>query len=344
MDTAVIQSDLDILKDLSKEIEGFSISGNFPVEPETPVVEQAPEPSPKQAEEMPPLEGQIADIEFLLKEAETPAAPSFELAKQFDEFRSSITWETDDVKKKVDLALMAYEAELFETALAFIKDDRENKQHWPTSIEIIGGSLIKLGKYNEAIKTIGPMILLEEIPEKKKIEMRYLLASAYEGVGDFENALREIEHIMAANPDYRDVREVYELLGGKIEFERPVKPAAEAPGPEKIAAAVEEKMREDKLLEERMREERIREERMLEQRLHEERMREEKAREVPVLKPDMDPDIVMPTAIPEAGAVPKEDSYTTIIDEPLPKEKAPAKAFTEEQVEVREKGENIAFL
>jgi tetratricopeptide (TPR) repeat protein len=75
--------------------------------------------------------------------------------------------------------------------------------------------MIKLGQYSEAIRTVGPAILLEDIPQTEKLEMRYLLASAYEGLGDFENALREIEHIMSTNPDYKDIREMYELLGGK---------------------------------------------------------------------------------------------------------------------------------
>jgi tetratricopeptide (TPR) repeat protein len=82
------------------------------------------------------------------------------------------------------------------------------------SLEITGAALIRLGKYSEAIKTVGPAILLEDIPQAQKIELRYLLASAYEGLGDFENALREIEHIMSTNPDYKDIKEMYELLGG----------------------------------------------------------------------------------------------------------------------------------
>ncbi|MGQ9816657.1 MAG: tetratricopeptide repeat protein, partial [bacterium] len=226
-----IQSDLDILKDLSKEIEGFSLSTGEekPSAVEQPIaeekgaaeapVEQKPQIKP---EEVPPLEGQIADIEFLLKESEVrPSVRNFEIAKQFDDFRTNITWEIDDTKKKITLARMAIESGLYGTALSYLQDEKDKKEFWPTTIEIIGESLIKLGRYSEAIKVLGPIILLEEIPEANKTELRYLLASAYEGVGDFENALREIEHIMAINPDYRDIKEIYILLGGKIEVEKP---------------------------------------------------------------------------------------------------------------------------
>ncbi|MGQ9702088.1 MAG: hypothetical protein ACUVQT_06500 [bacterium] len=226
-----IQSDLDILKDLSKEIEGFSLSTGEekPSAVEQPIaeekgaakapVEQKPQIKP---EEVPPLEGQIADIEFLLKESEVePSVRNFEIAKQFDDFRTNITWEIDDTKKKITLARMAIESGLYGTALSYLQDEKDKKEFWPTTIEIIGESLIKLGRYSEAIKVLGPIILLEEIPEANKTELRYLLASAYEGVGDFENALREIEHIMAFNPDYRDIKEIYILLGGKIEVEKP---------------------------------------------------------------------------------------------------------------------------
>lgn len=226
-----IQSDLDILKDLSKEIEGFSISTaeekssavEQPVAEEKVAagvpVEQKP---PIKTEEVPPLEGQIADIEFLLKESEAgPSVRNFEVAKQFDDFRTNITWEIDDTKKKISLARMAIESGLYGIALSYLQDEKDKKEFWPATIEIIGESLLKLGRYSEAIKILGPIILLEEIPEARKTELRYLLASGYEGVGDFENALREIEHIMAINPDYRDIREIYTLLGGKMEIEKP---------------------------------------------------------------------------------------------------------------------------
>jgi len=244
-----IQEDINILQELSKEVEGFIITPEFKKEEARPAEIK---PSAAKPDEIPPLEGQIADIEFLLKEAEAPSAPSFELSQQFDEFRNNITWESEDIKKKVELAKIAYNAELYETALTYIKDDKDDKQGWPLSLEIIGGSLVKLGHYSEAIKTIGPMILLEEIPESQKIELRYLLASAYEGSGDFENALREIEHIIAVNPNYRDAREIYELLGGKTVVERMEEQVVtrplvkeESPPPFPITREIVEKPREE---------------------------------------------------------------------------------------------------
>jgi len=214
-----IQGDFDILQELSKEVAGFSMATE--AQPAEEILAEEPKSPKPPVEDTPTLEGQIADIEFLLKEAELPPLPSFELAQQFDEFRSNIIWESEDIKKKTDLAKIAFAADLYEAALGYIKDDKNNKEVWPVSLEIIGSSLVKLGRYSDAIKTIGPMILLEDIPEKQKVELRYILASAYEGLGDFENALREIEHIIAINPNYRDVKEIYQLLGGKMKFEEP---------------------------------------------------------------------------------------------------------------------------
>lgn len=196
----------DIFDDLIREVETYVDSAQGKAEAETSVTE---------TEEPQTLEGQIADIEFLLKEMETPPAPSFEFATEFDEFRGNIVWEEENINKRLELARMAYDAELYETALTHARELKINKNTWPLSLEIAGASLIKLGKYSDAIKTVGPAILLEDIPQTEKVELRYLLASAYEGLGDFENALREIEHIMSTNPDYRDVSEMYELLGGK---------------------------------------------------------------------------------------------------------------------------------
>jgi len=320
--TSAIQSDLEILADLSKEIEGFA-----PItEKETPPeVEPVPEPKPVEevhkepvAEtkpaEIPPLEGQIADIEFLLKESEVvpPTPRNFEVAKQFDEFRTNITWEIDDVKKKVMLAKMALDAGLYDIALSYLQDEKDKKEFWPTSIEIIGQSLIKLGKYNEAIKVIGPIIVLEEIPEDKKVELRYLLASGYEGLGDFENALREIERIMVINPDYRDIKEIYALLGGKMEF----------PTPEPEKAVFEEKIQESKPAE-----------------VFEAPYKPEPVKEPePILEEPVFP--VTETIVEK----PVEESIP-VKEEPFIEEKIPIREeYPEEKIDIEEKGENIAFL
>jgi len=210
-----IQKDLDILQDLGKEVQGFTITPEIQSDA-APTAEPIPmDETPKGT---PSLEGQIADIEFMLKEAESPAQPSFELSRQFDEFRNGIAWEVEDTRKKLELAKMAYISELYEIAYNYLKDNKDEKNFWPRSLEIIVGSLIRLGQYNEAIKIVGPAVLIEDIPANQKMELRYLMASAYEGIGDFENALREIEHIMALNPNYHDVREIYDLLGGKQKF------------------------------------------------------------------------------------------------------------------------------
>ena len=226
-----IQKDLDILQDLGREIQGFSISPEIQAEVEP---EPAPSVEPKltapTVKEVPSIEGQIADIEFLLKEAEVPSQPSFEISRQFDEFRNTIIWEPEDKNKKLDLARMAYQEELYEIAYHYLRDEKENKELWPLSLEIIVGSLVRLGQYNDAIKIVGPTILVEDIPEQQKVELRYLLASAYEGTGDFDIAMREIEHIMATDQNYRDVREIYELLGGKVQ--PPVPPTAPVKKPE----------------------------------------------------------------------------------------------------------------
>ncbi len=204
---------LETFQDLSEEIEGFIAATESAAKEEAPAETQESEPA--QAEEAAKIEGQIADIEFLLKETEEPTAPSFEIAREFDEFRSAVIWQEEDVTKRLDLAKMAFDAGLYETVLSYVSDIKANRKTWPLSLEIHGGSLVKLGRYNEARNDIAPSLLLEEIPEDQKTELRYLLASAYEGMGDFDNALKEIERIMSSNPNYKDVKEIYSLLTGK---------------------------------------------------------------------------------------------------------------------------------
>ncbi len=238
---------LETFQDLREEIEGF-VPATESGEKEPGEVETGEESTEKQAEQAAQLEGQIADIEFLLKETEESAPPNFEIAQKFDEFRSAIIWQEEDVQKILDLAKMASEAGLFETALSYVQDIKVNKKTWPLSLEINGGSLVKLGRYSEAMKAIAPSLLLEEIPEDQKTELRYLLAAAYEGMGDFDNALREIERIMSTRPDYKDVNEIYALLTGRgaVHEERPevaveqkVSKETEAPPPPEPVPPVE---------------------------------------------------------------------------------------------------------
>ncbi len=320
--TSAIQSDLEILADLSKEIEGFIplTEKESPPPKLEPVLETKPveevqkEPvAESKPTEIPPLEGQIADIEFLLKESEVvvPTPRNFEVAKQFDEFRTNITWEIDDVNKKIKLAKMAMDSGLYEIALSYLQEEKDKKQFWPTSIEIIGQSLIKLGRYNEAIKAIGPIILLEEIPEDKKVELRYLLASGYEGQGDFENALREIEHIIAINPDYRDIKEIYTLLGGKMEVTAPE------------VAIQEEKIQESKPVE-----------------VFEESYKPELVKEPePAIEESVFPITEKFVEKPVEESMPVREEL--FIEEKIPiKEEYPE----EGKIDIEEKGENIVFL
>lgn len=210
---------MEMFRDLGQDIEGFVPATEASDEIEAPSeasVSMGETTEDSGAEdEVTQLEGQIADIEFLLKETEQISTPSFEISKQFDEFRKCISWQEEDVRKLLEIARMAYNGDLFKTAMEYVEDIREKKETWPYSLEIYGGSLIKLGRYNDAKKNLAAALMFEEIQENEKIELRYLLASSYEGLGDFDNAMREIERIISMDANYKDVREIYALLGGK---------------------------------------------------------------------------------------------------------------------------------
>ncbi len=225
---------MEIFEDLGKDIEGFKAAGDVPA----PEQEQASSEA-----DIPQLEGQIADIEFLLDQAEAPPVPSFEVAKEYDDFRNKIQWREDDQNKLLHVAKLALESQLYEAALAYITDLKQMKHTWPDSLEIYGSSMIRLGRYNEAMKAIAPSLLSEDLNEDKKTELRYLLAAAYEGMGDFDNAMREIERIIKINPNYKDVREIYSLLGGKeLVIEVPKKVEKPAQPPVQIEKTIDEKI------------------------------------------------------------------------------------------------------
>ena len=225
---------LDMFQDLGQDIEGFVPASDDSAEEAAPAetVEESSDETLSE-EDVSQLEGQIADIEFLLKETEKAAKPGFEISKEFDDFCKAISWHEEDPNKLLQLARMAYENDLYRTALKYVEDIRDKKETWPHSLEIHGGSLVKLGQYNDAKKYLAAALILEGIQENEKIELRYLLSSAYEGLGDFDNAMREIERIISIDPNYRDVREIYALLGGKeLPVEEPPAAVKEAPVPQ----------------------------------------------------------------------------------------------------------------
>jgi tetratricopeptide (TPR) repeat protein len=316
---------IKMFEDLGKEIEGFIAAGEDGAEDSGSAARNGKDVT-EAPSEVQGLEGQIADIEFLLKEAEAPSVPSFEVAQEFDNFRNNILWQDDDNAKQLKLAEMSYEAGLYETALNYVSDIKNQQDTWPRSLEIHGGSLVKLGRYSDAMRAIAPSLLLEEIGEQQKIELRYILASAYEGLGDFHNALRETERILRMNPSYKDVKEMYVLMGGKdMVFEEPVERPAVQPAQDELiveAPAVE-----------------------------------------PVKEPVPEPiedafptDAVEPARAPVEEPIPaSSDSeieppmYPTIVEETPSEEKIPASDEQEKPVEkipdIEEKpGENIAFL
>ncbi|UCG92635.1 MAG: tetratricopeptide repeat protein, partial [candidate division WOR-3 bacterium] len=316
---------VEFLQGLSKEVEGFIAASES---------ETAQEPAPV-PEDLPQLEGQIADIEFLLKETESPPIPTLEVEQEFRDFQKAIAWEPEDSEKRLAMAKTAYDAELYETALNYIEDMKDDKTFWPQSLEIISGSWIKLGNYNEAIKILGQAILHEEIPETQKFELRYLLTSAYESLGDFENALREIEHIMRANPQYKDVRELYSLLGGteifkepqKVVPEEPIKEEVTVPGtPEVIEKPIQKTAPEQPLPEEIPRE------------LQAEKIPEPPSEEIPRELPAEK----IPEMLPEEQPILEKEAYPTIIEKSTTRgetlEKQP------EKIDIIKKTENIAFL
>jgi|GEM_PF-645503 len=219
---------LDMFSDLGQDIKGF-IPTPDGTDEETPTSSTQATEETLSDDDVSQLEGQIADIEFLLKETEKATKPGFEISRVFDDFRKSISWQEEDPNKLLQLARMAYKNDLFRTALRYVEDIRDKKETWPNSLEIHGGSLVKLGQYNDAKKNLAAALIFEGIQENEKIELRYLLASAYEGLGDFDNAMREIERIISIDPNYRDVREIYALLGGT---ELPAEEVAPVQAPE----------------------------------------------------------------------------------------------------------------
>ncbi len=231
----------DFLKDLIAEVD------TFPKQEE--VKEEEHEELSKILEmgkmpEKPSIEGQIADIEFLLKETAPAERTEIKegLNQLFEDFKSKIRWVDEDVDKRLDLAKAFFNSHMYDRALAnldVIKTEDSRKRALIT--EMKGACLVKMGRFTEALKIL-PEGLVAPIGEREKLGIRYNLALAYQGQGDYQNALIQLERILRTEENYRDAKELYELLGGTL-----VKPEGRADLVEATPEIVEEERPTEKV-------------------------------------------------------------------------------------------------
>jgi len=181
------------------------------------------------------IEGQIADIEFLLKETAPEEKPRTReaLVQLFEDFKNSIKWQDEDSQKRFQIAQSFFQSGMYDKALVNLDEIRSGGEIKPMLIEMKGNCLVKLGRFADALRIL-PEGLVQSISEKGKLGMRYLLALAYQGQGDYRNALIQLEMLVRTDETYRDVKELFELLGGvptRVE-EEPVFSTEEAPAVE----------------------------------------------------------------------------------------------------------------
>jgi len=190
-------------------------------EEETPTAEE-PELPPIEA-----IEGQVADIEFLLKEVEAKPAVEIRLSDLLEEFRSKMRNlpERPEVRLKVGEVLSSLL--LYDLAIENYKKLLDVPELRSRAIEKLGITYVQAGKYSEALRYLAESIV--ERPDN--LEVRYNLALAYRGMGDHENALKQLSNIISVNPDFRDVRDLYLHLGGKIEEKKEAQEFVTRPSP-----------------------------------------------------------------------------------------------------------------
>ncbi len=228
----------DFLKDLIAEVDSFQkieeTTSAMPHEDMSQVFGGGKPP-----EEL-SIEGQIADIEFLLKETPPEEKPRTreELVHLFEDFKNSIKWQDEDSQKRFQIAQSFFQSGMYDKALVNLDEIRAAGEIKPMLVEMKGNCLVKLGRFADALRIL-PEGLVQSISEKGKLGMRYLLALAYQGQGDYRNALIQLEMIVRIDETYRDVKELYELLGGvptKVEEE----PGFSSEEPPEVETAVPE--------------------------------------------------------------------------------------------------------
>lgn len=185
------------------------------------IVEEETTAAPVEEEtDLPPietLEGQVADIEFLLKEVEAKPRIEVKLSDLLNEFESAMRHLPEDPNIRLNIGEVLNRLLLFDLAIANYKKLLDIPEFRISAIERLGATFVRAGKYNDALRYLAEAI----VQRPDNLEVRYNLALAYRGMGDHENSLKQLSNIIAVNPQYRDASDLFRHLGGKKK-EKPV--------------------------------------------------------------------------------------------------------------------------
>ena len=190
--------------------------------------EEVSEPGVEESE-LPPIEaieGQVADIEFLLKEVESKPVVEIRLSDLIEEFRSRMRELPERPETRLKIGEILTGLLLFDLAIENYRKLLPIPELKNRAIENLGITFVRAGRYNESLRYLAEAI----VARPDNLEIRYYLALAYQGMGDHENALKQLSNIISVNPNYRDARDLYQHLGGKFE-EKPTEIVTEPPPP-----------------------------------------------------------------------------------------------------------------
>ncbi|HIE05305.1 MAG TPA: tetratricopeptide repeat protein [bacterium (Candidatus Stahlbacteria)] len=186
------------------------------IEPKAVEEEEITTPAIEEDSDLPPIEaieGQVADIEFLLKEVESKPRIEVKLSDLLDEFKAAMRPLPEDPNIRLKIGEVLNRLLLFNLAIENYKKLLNVPEFRINAIERLGTTFVRAGKYNEALRYLAEAI----VQRPDNLEVRYNLALAYRGMGDHENALKQLSNIISVNPQYRDASDLYRHLGGKRE-------------------------------------------------------------------------------------------------------------------------------
>jgi tetratricopeptide (TPR) repeat protein len=95
---------------------------------------------------------------------------------------------------------------LYDEALTEFGVSRKHPDLALRSIELAGRCFVEKGDVDLAIEELRAGLEIQGSPESESLGLRYILAMAYEKVGQVEDARQCYAQVCDSDPDYRDAK------------------------------------------------------------------------------------------------------------------------------------------
>ncbi|MCX7624725.1 MAG: tetratricopeptide repeat protein [Candidatus Sumerlaeaceae bacterium] len=145
----------------------------------------------------------------LLEQAYRIAPSDAQVRAELRELYETLLAESDDTEIRFELAKLFMVEDQYDKAIALLQKTVQDFRYENESIKLLGQCFMAKGMLEFAFQEFRKLLIDDEVKE-----LLYSLAQRYEAKGDYVGAKQVYRVLFAADMNYRDVKQRFELLAG----------------------------------------------------------------------------------------------------------------------------------